>query len=148
MSYALVKNGQIVKWPYTFRDLREDNPNVSFTVPMDDAQVAEYGMEKVRETPAPPRHDDTDEIVEAEPELQGNVPVQRWQERKLGRPEFAEKRRLERNKLLRDSDWTQLRDAPITEAKRQEWVTYRQKLRDLPKQPGFPDAVSFPARPS
>lgn len=45
--------------------------------------------------------------------------------------------RLERNKLLLESDWTQLPDAPVTDQKRREWVTYRQTLRDLPTSPNF-----------
>ena len=30
-------------------------------------------------------------------------------------------------------DWTQAQDTPLTEAKRLEWATYRQALRDLPE---------------
>jgi hypothetical protein len=33
--------------------------------------------------------------------------------------------------LLQQSDWTQLPDSPLTEAKRAEWATYRQALRDI-----------------
>lgn len=37
--------------------------------------------------------------------------------------------RVERNRLLADSDWTQVADAPVDAA---AWATYRQALRDLP----------------
>jgi hypothetical protein len=40
--------------------------------------------------------------------------------------------RTQRNKLLTESDWTQLPDVPLTEEKKGEWRTYRQALRDLP----------------
>ena len=40
--------------------------------------------------------------------------------------------RSQRNKLLADSDWTQLQDAPLTDTQRQAWAAYRQSLRDLP----------------
>lgn len=40
--------------------------------------------------------------------------------------------RQERNSLLAQSDWTQLGDAALTDAKKTEWATYRQQLRDLP----------------
>jgi hypothetical protein len=33
--------------------------------------------------------------------------------------------------LLQQSDWTQLPDSPLSEAKRAEWATYRQALRDI-----------------
>lgn len=39
--------------------------------------------------------------------------------------------RLTRDCILADTDWTQLPDAPLTEEKRQEWISYRQYLRDI-----------------
>lgn len=53
--------------------------------------------------------------------------------------------RAERNRLLAESDWTQLLDIP--EATRASWAVYRQALRDLPQQPGFPHDVAWPAKP-
>lgn len=40
--------------------------------------------------------------------------------------------RNKRNELLKESDWTQVNDAPLADSKKQEWATYRQELRDLP----------------
>ena len=40
--------------------------------------------------------------------------------------------RLNRDALLTASDWTQVNDSPLTDAKKAEWATYRQALRDLP----------------
>ena len=40
--------------------------------------------------------------------------------------------RSNRNLLLKESDWTQLPDA-LSDEKRAEWATYRQALRDVPK---------------
>ena len=40
--------------------------------------------------------------------------------------------RNKRNELLKQSDWTQINDSPLSDAKKQEWATYRQSLRDLP----------------
>jgi len=40
--------------------------------------------------------------------------------------------RIHRNKKLQFCDWTQGVDSPLTEAKKTEWATYRQALRDLP----------------
>ena len=39
--------------------------------------------------------------------------------------------RRARNAMLSACDWTQQIDVPLTEAKIQEWVTYRQQLRDI-----------------
>jgi hypothetical protein len=40
-----------------------------------------------------------------------------------------ERMRLHRNRLLADSDWTQVADAPVD---REAWASYRQALRDFP----------------
>ena len=40
--------------------------------------------------------------------------------------------RLHRNKKLQACDWTQGADSPLTDAKKTEWATYRQSLRNLP----------------
>lgn len=40
--------------------------------------------------------------------------------------------RRPRNFFLAQSDWTQLPDAPLTEAKKAEWAAYRQQLRAMP----------------
>lgn len=46
--------------------------------------------------------------------------------------DFWETIRLQRNELLKESDWTQVNDCPLSDSKKQEWATYRQELRDLP----------------
>lgn len=52
--------------------------------------------------------------------------------------------RLIRDLMLKDSDWTQLPDAPVDQT---AWATYRQALRDVPQQEGFPDEIIWPERP-
>ncbi len=56
---------------------------------------------------------------------------------------------LIRNFLLMDSDWTQLGDAQLTAEQKAQWVTYRQKLRDIPAdQKSRPaNSVIFPVTP-
>lgn len=41
--------------------------------------------------------------------------------------------RRDRNEMLMRSDWTQLPNSGLSEAKIAEWETYRQALRDLPE---------------
>jgi len=57
---------------------------------------------------------------------------------------------LMRNFLLMDSDWTQLGDAPISAEDKAKWVTYRQKLRDIPQEQKeiAANSVLFPMTPS
>ena len=40
--------------------------------------------------------------------------------------------RIHRDRLLTECDWTQLSDAKLSSSKKNEWITYRQLLRDLP----------------
>lgn len=59
--------------------------------------------------------------------------------------------REQRNVLLKNSDWTQNNDSPLSDSEKQEWATYRQSLRDLPSQYNSddnPKDVTFPSVPS
>lgn len=53
----------------------------------------------------------------------------------------------QRNYLLYQSDWTQIPNNPLTPQIQQEWAVYRQALRDIPQQPGFPANVVWPTPP-
>lgn len=57
----------------------------------------------------------------------------------------AAKVRADRNRRLADCDWTQLSDAPVDPL---PWQTYRQALRDVTEQDGFPSAVIWPEAPA
>lgn len=56
----------------------------------------------------------------------------------------ADSVRAERNRKLTASDWTQVEDAPVDKA---AWAAYRQGLRDVPLQEGFPWDVTWPVEP-
>jgi hypothetical protein len=55
--------------------------------------------------------------------------------------------RTQRDKLLYDTDWTQVDDAPISDVDRESMRQYRQALRDITSQEGFPYNVNFPEKP-
>ena len=57
------------------------------------------------------------------------------------------KARALRDELLYRSDWTQLPDVPDW-VDVQAWRDYRQKLRDVPQQLGFPVAITWPDAPA
>lgn len=52
--------------------------------------------------------------------------------------------RQSRNEKLKDCDWTQLADST---ADKTAWATYRQALRDVPTQAGFPWTINWPVQP-
>lgn len=66
---------------------------------------------------------------------------------KIGKPTseaLSAQARLQRDALLTRSDWTQIADAPVDKA---AWATYRQALRDITIQAGFPENIDWPVSP-
>lgn len=57
--------------------------------------------------------------------------------------------RAKRNNLLLNCDWIELPSASqrLTADKITEWSAYRQALRDVPQQSGFPSEVQWPTQP-
>lgn len=49
-----------------------------------------------------------------------------------------------RNSMLSSCDWTQVADSPVDKAL---WATYRQALRDITTQTGFPWEITWPTQP-
>jgi hypothetical protein len=58
--------------------------------------------------------------------------------------EQAKSVREQRNRLIAECDWTQLSDAPVDNL---AWAVYRQELRDITLQDGFPFDVIYPTKP-
>ena len=52
--------------------------------------------------------------------------------------------RSSRNEKLKESDWTQVVDSPVDQT---VWATYRQALRDVTSQEGFPWTIIWPTQP-
>ena len=67
-----------------------------------------------------------------------------WTKVQLDSAVAAENIREQRNELLAETDWTQLSDSSVAST----WTTYRQALRDVPSQEGFPYSVTWPTKPS
>lgn len=58
--------------------------------------------------------------------------------------EQAKAVRQQRGEKLKETDWTQVADAPVDQA---AWATYRQALRDITGQEGFPWTITWPEQP-
>jgi hypothetical protein len=136
-------NGQAPKFPYTMGDLRKDHPQTSFPERMTNEMLASFDVFPVKPTSAPKldikthRHQHTVESVDGEW-------TQVWQVVKLPAYEAEDNVRGHRNRLLKESDWTQVSDAPVDQA---AWAAYRQALRDITSQDGFPHNVTWPDAP-
>lgn len=71
---------------------------------------------------------------------------QAWLElaRKAEYAKLAQEIRTRRDELLNETDWTQMKDTSLSEEKQEAYRKYRQELRDVPEQEGFPYEVKFP----
>lgn len=67
-----------------------------------------------------------------------------WEVVALPDEDAARNARAVRDAEIATSDWTQVLDAPVDRA---VWATYRQALRDIPQQPGFPHNIVWPVAP-
>jgi len=161
--HALIENGAVKQYPYGLQDIKLANPNTSFPATVSDATMAEYGAMRVYFS-TPPVLSDAQVPVEGTPVF--DVDAQRWaqvwQAREMTGEELLQHNasrdaellqrnvsqsaavRAERNNMLKDSDWTQVADAPVDKA---AWATYRQALRDVTAQAGFPWTIIWPDAP-
>lgn len=90
-------------------------------------------------------------LEEATPVFADQRWTQVWTVRDLTAEEIASRDegqaasvRAERDSLLVQSDWTQVIDAPVNQT---AWATYRQALRDITAQLGFPWTIDWPDAP-
>ena len=144
-------------------EIRELNPNVSFPKVWNDNVYDLLGVDPVFETPAPEPSTVLKRVVRdgAEQDAKDNW-VQKWAEQDMfADTEEATKSeqeaayqaeldaaaatavRSERNTKLAATDWMALSDVIMSD----EWKTYRQALRDVPAQSGFPNDITWPTEP-
>jgi hypothetical protein len=135
----------------TDQQLRSENPNTSFPQVLTPEIIDDFGYDPVLEGPqptlvAPYQYAQRDGVIEidgkwfthyvaAEPDDEGKATMDAAQ---------AQRVRDSRTKLLSNCDWTQLPDAPVDAA---AWATYRQDLRDITSQAGFPWNITWPTEP-
>lgn len=153
--FVKVTNQQVDRYPYSVNDLLRDNPQTSFPQSPQGALLNEFGVFPVTHDAEPSYDPNTQRISHSD------VPVLRsgeWvvtktvvsltDEQVAARyAAHATKVREERDALLADSDWTQMNDSPLDTTARTSWATYRQALRDITAQDGFPYNVTYPTEP-
>lgn len=61
--------------------------------------------------------------------------------------EYAAEAREKRNALIAETDYMAMPDYPLDDEKKAAVLAYRQALRDVPAQSGFPRRVVWPAKP-
>ena len=157
--YAKVKNEQLQQYPYGYTELQADNPYTNFNgadvyhaFQGTEANLAGHTLENVVTEQRPEINERTHKATLASsPVLEDGQWVLKWSVSNKSEDELAQQDegqanavRAERNSKLAECDWTQLPDAPVNTA---SWAAYRQDLRDITAQPGFPWSVVWPTKP-
>lgn len=150
MFYVLLAaDGSVDRYPYTLTDLRRANPGTSFAEQISDETAAGFNCFPVAPT-EPPAADYTINLERTAIKQSGDW-VEEWISTPATPEEITERTdakaaevRQQRNALLSACDWTQLPDAQVDRA---IWATYRQDLRDVPTQAGFPWEIIWPEQP-
>ena len=132
--------------PYDDKALLRDNRNVSFPSVISGEIRASYGMFPISLTPVPTYDITTETIVRGQPELVDGLWVRLCSivpHTEQDRFSQEDSVRAQRDELLANTDWTALVDGTLST----DMATYRQGLRDVPEQEGFPYAVTWPSKP-
>ena len=83
-------------------------------------------------------------------ELESGGDMRRFQIKAVPAPtkeELAQSVRSQRDALIAETDYLILPDYPLSEEDRAIVIRYRQALRDVPEQAGFPTEVNWPEKP-
>lgn len=141
--YVKVTNGSVDQFPYTIGDLRRDNPNTSFPKSIPNSLLESYGVYRVTASSIP-SYDPTVQTLVTNTPTENNGS---WETTYTvdNRPQSVAESliRERREKLLAATDWMALSDVTMSA----EMTTYRQALRDISSQSGFPYSVTWPTDP-
>lgn len=111
-------------------------------IEIDPAGMVDYAPVEWLDPPSFNR--DTERLYEGAPVQQDGQWRMNWVVAQIPADEMAAKVRKQRDAKLAATDWTQLADSPVNKP---TWATYRQALRDVPSQTGFPWSIQWPTQP-
>lgn len=169
--HVKLTNGNVDQFPYTIGQFRRDNPNTSFPAQIPNTILRRYAVYEVTELTKPsydqlvqtlvvgtPTREvirmkteadctdpetgevDTDQVGQP---LYGNEWEVSYTAQNMEQATAEANVRARRDSLLQETDWMALSDVTMSS----EMTTYRQALRDVPAQSGFPFSVTWPNKP-
>lgn len=138
-------NGSPAK--YTLGQLHRDNPQTSFPKLIPDEMLASYGVYPYARPIAPEYDSLTHRLTDgAFAQIDGAWVLPYVVEQKP--LEQAERNiRSRRDGFLKETDWIVTKAYESGSPVPTEWVSYRQALRDITAQEGFPYSVTWPTKP-
>lgn len=154
--YCKVENGQVYAYPYNFKKLPQEYPNIGFPAHMNHAFLANYGVYPVVEAVDPSYNASTQKVVKSTtPSLvSGKWTITKTvvdltsEEQTAITDAKANEMRAVRDRKLASTDWTQFNDSPLDNTAKQSWATYRQSLRDITDHANWPNVENdWPTKP-
>ena len=148
--YVKLLDGSVDTFPYSVKQLKQDNSNTSFPDKLGEEQLADWGLYRVAYADKPTCAHDEKAVANAEPSLVSGVWTLGWSVASKTADEIASEAssvRYERDELLNQCDWTQMPDSPLDGSTKDSWATYRTGLRDITEQTGFPTNITWPTAP-
>ncbi len=147
MEIRIRETGAVV----TDREFRQLHPNTSFPPALTESLLNDFGSDVVFSAPMPTvgryqvAYRDGAELIDGKWYAKYSVADLDAEAQAATDATQAAAVRATRNARLKDSDWSQGKDIP--DAISTVWAAYRQSLRDLPEQSGFPWDVTWPESP-
>jgi hypothetical protein len=154
MRYVQARNGVFERHVLDTAPTRWDENNYCFARRLDPERAAMLGVHKLKIVSPPHFNPATEKRVEKDAVLVNGVWTQVYAVEPLTEEEAADRYnewasrvRAERDRLLAATDWWVSKAAEIDEAITADKHLYRQALRDITTQPGFPFNVTWPEKP-
>lgn len=147
----LIVVGEYTVFPYSRQQLKKDNPNTSFPKEISEELLRIWRVFPVLEDPIPTVAANQKAIMDTEPTKVGDEWRIGYSVRDKTLEEMEEESsvaRIRRDSLLKDSDWTHVTDSVLTDSQKVAWAIYRQALRDITNQAGFPYEITWPTKPA
>lgn len=152
--YVLVdENNKVLEFPYSIQKMKKDNSEVSFPKHLSEAVLNSHNVYSVVPSEAPSFDPVTHEANLSDSIYLDNgvwkldfiVREKTEDEKQFYAASLAQRIREERDRLLRESDWTHVTDSALPASQKLLWSEYRQKLRDVTDQDNFPYSVEWPS---
>lgn len=133
---------------YSIEQLRADNPQVSFPEHPSEALLKEYSVYPFTVKDQPSYDPMTQHTVEGSivQDVDGSWGLS-WSVESLPNDTASNNIRKRRDFLLSESDWVVVKASEYAKPISSSWLTYRQALRDVTLQEGFPYSVIWPNKP-
>ena len=160
--FAEVKNGAVVTFPYDYDTLVQKNPYTKFgqtdllsMYSGTEANLNGHELVRVAELDAPTFDKQTQKLVQnSAPVLANSVWSLGWSIQALSQAEQdaqntaqAKSVRQSRDDKLKECDWIVIKNLELNANIPGVWEVYRQALRDIPAQTGFPWTITWPDAP-